>query len=790
MFKILSKERLNDSVVRMVIEAPLIARRAKAGQFIIFRVDEFGERVPLTVADTNTETGGVTIIFQTVGGGTMRLAEKEAGDYIQDFVGPLGQPSELEGYRRACVIGGGVGNAIAFPSAKALFNLGAEVDIIAGFRNKDIVILEKEMKEVCHNLYITTDDGSYGEKGFVTNKLEQLIEAGNQYDLVIAIGPVIMMKVISDLTKKYGIKTLVSLNPIMIDGTGMCGCCRVSVDKKIKFACVDGPEFDGHQVDFDELMLRNTFYRGQEQTAKEKKGHTCRIGIKHDEASKGTKAQELAKEVLASAEAEASSAPAEATDAKPAKKKRNMKLEKTAMPEQEPLVRNKNFEEVSLGYSEEDAIEEALRCLDCRHKPCVAGCPVNVKIPEFISLIADKDFKGAYEKIQETNSLPAVCGRVCPQESQCEQRCVRAIKGEPVGIGRLERFAADWHRNNVEEEIVPPTPNGHKVAILGSGPAGLTCAADLAKLGYSVTIYEAFHVAGGVLVYGIPEFRLPKEIVRKEIEKLEKMGVRIITNMVIGRVMSIDELIAEEQYEAVFIGTGAGLPSFMGIPGESLVGVYSANEYLTRANLMKAYDSNYHTPIRQSKNVAVIGGGNVAMDAARTAKRLGAENVYIVYRRGFDEMPARLEEVHHAKEEEIIFKNLCNPLRIEGDEKGQVVAMECIQMELGEADASGRRRPVPVEGSEFMLEVDTVIVSIGTSPNPLIKDTTEGLEVNKWGCIVAKDNGETSRQAVYAGGDAVTGAATVILAAGAGKTAAEAMHHYIMGEPSNEEVPA
>lgn len=456
-----------------------------------------------------------------------------------------------------------------------------------------------------------------------------------------------------------------------------------------------------------------------------------------------------------------------------------MQVEKTAMPVQDPLLRNQNFDEVATGYTDEMAINEAKRCLDCKHQPCVKGCPVRVQIPEFIQLVAQGEFEAAYQKIQETNALPAVCGRVCPQETQCEEVCVRGIKNEPVGIGRLERFVADWHRENITDVIEAVPSNGHKVAVVGSGPAGLTCAADLAKLGYEVTIFEAFHIAGGVLVYGIPEFRLPKAIVQKEIDKLVAMGVTIKKDMVIGRILSIDELMRDEGFEAVFIGSGAGLPSFMGIPGESLIGVYSANEYLTRSNLMKAYDVQYHTPIRKSQRVAVVGGGNVAMDAARTAKRLGAEEVYIVYRRGFEEMPARLEEVHHAQEEEIIFHNLTNPVRIIGDDNGQVVGMECLKMELGEADTSGRRRPMAIDGSNFILDVDTVIMSIGTSPNPLIKSTTKGLETNKWGCIVAKDNGATSREGIYAGGDAVTGAATVILAMGAGKTAAEAIHEYI-----------
>lgn len=449
------------------------------------------------------------------------------------------------------------------------------------------------------------------------------------------------------------------------------------------------------------------------------------------------------------------------------------------MPEQDALVRNSNFSEVTTGYTEEMALEEAARCLHCKHKPCVNGCPVNVYIPEFIQLVSERKYEEAFQKIQETNSLPAVCGRVCPQETQCEALCVRGKKGEPVAIGRLERFVADWHREHVTERPAKIENNGHKVAIIGSGPAGLSCAADLAKIGYDVTIFEAFHTGGGVLVYGIPEFRLPKAIVKDEIDNLRAMGVKLQTNMVIGRILSIDELIDDLGFEAVFIGSGAGLPSFLGIEGEDLIGVYSANEYLTRANLMKAYDNEYDTPIRKSKSVAVVGGGNVAMDAARTAKRLGAEEVYIIYRRSFEEMPARLEEVHHAQEEQIVFKNLHNPTRIEGNERGQVTGIELIQMELAEADASGRRRPVAKRGTNFVLPVDTVIVSVGTSPNPLLKQTTDNLETNKWGCIVAKDNGATSREGVFAGGDAVTGAATVILAMGAGKIAAEAMDKYI-----------
>ena len=461
----------------------------------------------------------------------------------------------------------------------------------------------------------------------------------------------------------------------------------------------------------------------------------------------------------------------------------NMRADKNPMPEQEPNVRNKNFLEVTTGYTEEMAVDEAERCLNCKHKPCMEGCPVSVKIPEFIELIKAHDFEGAYQKIKETNALPAICGRVCPQETQCESKCVRGIKHEPVGIGRLERFVADYHMANVEDVIEKPEPNGKKVAVVGSGPSGLTVAGDLAKLGYAVTVYEAFHTAGGVLMYGIPEFRLPKDIVQKEIDNLKKMGVDIQTNVVIGKTILVDELFNDMGYDAVYIGSGAGLPSFMGLDGESLNGVYSANEFLTRINLMKGYKfPEYDTPVYVGKNVAVLGGGNVAMDAARSAKRLGAENVYIVYRRSMDELPARAEEVMHAQEEGIIFKILENPTRFIGDENGWVQQMETIKMELGEPDESGRRRPQKIEGSESICDIDTVVVAIGQTPNPLIRKTTEGLETNRRGCIVAdEETGKTSKDHVYAGGDVVTGAATVILAMGAGKAAAQAIHDELRG---------
>lgn len=456
----------------------------------------------------------------------------------------------------------------------------------------------------------------------------------------------------------------------------------------------------------------------------------------------------------------------------------NMSLKKNEMPVQDPEIRNKNFSEVALGYTEEQALDEAERCLNCKNMPCKGGCPVVIDIPEFIAKVKEKDYEGAYRIISKSSSLPAVCGRVCPQETQCESKCVRGIKGEPVGIGRLERFVADWHNANNTEAASAPAKNGHKCAVIGAGPAGLTCAGDLAKMGYDVTVFEALHLAGGVLVYGIPEFRLPKSIVQREVDNLKALGVKVETNVVIGRTIEVDELF-EQGYEAIFIGSGAGLPNFMKIPGENLKGVYSANEFLTRVNLMKAYKEGSDTPIKKNTNVAVVGGGNVAMDAARCAKRLGAENVYIVYRRSEEEMPARNEEIDHAKEEGIIFKTLNNPVEILGNEQKFVTGMKCIEMELGEPDASGRRRPVEKPGSEFMLDVDCVVMSIGTSPNPLIRNTTKGLDTNKHGCFIADENGATSREGVFAGGDAVTGAATVILAMGAGKTAAKAMDEYI-----------
>ncbi len=757
MFKIAEKFPLNESktIFRVSIEAPLIARSAKPGQFAIFRLDEYGERFPLTIADYDPEKGTVSFNFQPAGKSTQMFSLMEQGDYIADIVGPLGRPAEIDpNARRICVVGGGTGCAINYPVAKELKRMGIGVDMICGFRSKDIVIMEDEFRAASDNLYICTDDGSYGEAGFVTVKLKSLIESGVQYDSVLTCGPVIMMKNVAEVTRPYGIRTTASLNPIMIDGTGMCGGCRLSVGGERKFACVDGPEFDAHLVDWDGLLERNNFYLDEEHEENE---HVCRItgGVRRGEYKR--------------AEPEG--------DENPTKR-----MTKHPMPEQDAEIRSHNFNEVALGYSAAVAQLEAQRCLNCKNPQCVKGCPVNVRIPEFIAQVRDGDFEGAYATISATNSLAAVCGRVCPQERQCESKCVRGIKGESVAIGRLERFVADYHleRAGSGEQQPKAEPNGHRVAVIGAGPSGLTCAGDLAKKGYDVTVFEALHKSGGVLAYGIPEFRLPKAIVEREVKNLENHGVKFVNDCIIGRTMPLDQLF-EDGYEAVFIGSGAGLPQFLNIPGENLLGVYSANEYLTRINLMKAYRDDYDTPIKSNaKRIAVVGGGNVAMDAARCAKRMGADEVFIVYRRGRDELPARAEEVHHAEEEGIQFRLLNNPVEILGDLDRKVVGLKCVRMRLGEPDASGRRSVTPIEGSEFVMVADAVIVAIGTTPNPLLRTTTPGLETNRKGCLVVdEDTLRTSREGVYAGGDAVTGAATVILAMGAGKQGAESIDKYL-----------
>ncbi len=738
--EIVEKRQLADQLMMWKLYVPDIAKRVKPGQFVVLRADDRAERIPLTVADFDREKGQITVIFQEVGASTRKLARFELGQTILDVVGPLGKASHIEKFGTVVCIGGGVGVAPVYPIAKALYEAGNKIISIIGARSKEMLILEEEMKAVSHELYVTTDDGSYGHHGFVTDELKRLIDEKRQIDLVLAIGPVVMMRAVSETTRPHELKTVVSLNSVMIDGTGMCGGCRTTVAGETKFVCVDGPEFDAHKVNFKELMLRQQMYNREERRAMW--DHTCRL----------------------EAQVEA---------------KRPKTREK--MPEQEPKLRIQNFGEVALGYTRENALREASRCLGCKKPACVEGCPVNVQIPQFVGKVKEGDFEGAIRTIKETNALPAVCGRVCPQESQCEAKCVLGKKGEPVAVGRLERFVADYEL--AKGAVTMPKKaksTGKRVAVVGAGPSGLTVAGELAKKGHDVTIFEALHKAGGVLVYGIPEFRLPKAIVQREVDYVQKLGVKIKTNTIVGQTASVDELFAEG-FDAVFVGTGAGLPYFMNIPGENLNGVYSANEFLTRANLMKAYlFPEYDTPIRMAKNVAVVGGGNVAMDSARVAKRLGAKNVYLIYRRSRAEMPARAEEAHHAEEEGIDFRLLTNPVRIIGDDKMWVTGIECIRMELGEPDASGRRRPIDVKGSEHIIPVEVVVMAIGQGPNPILTHNTEGLTLRKSGNIEADaETGKTSRKGVFAGGDIVTGAATVILAMGAGIKAAKAIDEYL-----------
>ena len=758
MYKILKKKWLSKNICLMEVEAKDLALSAKPGQFLIVKKDEFGERIPLTICDYDTEKGTVTIVFFVLGKSTKDIGTLEEGEYFQDVVGPLGVESEflhedLEVLKNKKVlfVGGGVGTAPIYPQVKWFAKNGLKADVIVGAKTKELLILEDELKNVADNLYIATDDGSYGFHGLVTDVIDDLIKNQNKhYDHVVAIGPMIMMKFVCLKTKEYGIKTTVSLNPLMVDGTGMCGACRVRIGDKIKFACVDGPEFDGHLVDFDEAMRRQNMYKTEEGRAmlRESDGAThsakdCPIDS-HEE-------QDL------------ESLP---------------KNKRVPVREQDPKIRATNFKEVTFGYTLEEAKREASRCLNCKNPLCMQGCPVSINIPAFIQEIKNGNIEEAGKILMTYTSLPAVCGRVCPQETQCEGKCILGIKGEAVAIGKLEKFVGDYLLKN-PIEIKVPEKNGHKVGVIGSGPAGLTVAGDLAKMGYDVTIFEALHKTGGVLTYGIPEFRLPKdEVVQKEIENIKKLGVKFKTNEIIGKTKLIDKLLDEEGFDAVFIGSGAGLPKFMNIPGENLNGVLSANEFLTRVNLMKGYLDNYETPVKVGKKVAVIGGGNVAMDAVRTAKRLGAE-AHIVYRRSEKDFPARLEEVHHAKEEGVIIDPLTLPKEILGNEKGEVIGMRCIHTKLGEPDASGRASFIEIPESEFIMEVDTVIMALGTSPNPLISSTTKNLETNRWKCIVADDFGQTSREGVFAGGDAVSGAATVILAMGAGKKSAKAIDEYI-----------
>jgi len=739
--EILRKEYPAPGIALFEVYTPLVARTVLAGQFVVVRADDYAERIPLTVADRHLENGTITLIVQIVGLSTRKMERFQAGDAFLDIIGPLGRPTEVRKAGTVVCIGGGVGVAPVYPITKAFREAGNRIISIIGARNKEMIILEKEMRAVSDELFVTTDDGTAGRHGFVTDELRRIIAGQVPIDLVAAVGPGIMMKAVCDLTRTSGIPTIVSLNSLMVDGTGMCGSCRITVGGQTKFVCVDGPEFDGHLVDFPELLKRSEMYKREEHRAMW--DHECRLSAAEKILEKANKRE--------------------------------------AMPKQDPKLRVQNFNEVALGYTKERALREASRCLACKKSPCIAGCPVDIDIPGFIALMRQGDFIGAIHKIKEKNSLPAICGRVCPQEVQCEASCVLSKKGQPIAVGRLERFVADYELQQGDIRVPKnPRPTGKKVAVIGAGPAGLTAASDLIKMGHSVTVFEALHRSGGVLVYGIPEFRLPKWIVQRESEYIAKLGAEIRVSQVVGKSFTIDDLF-RNGYDAVFVGTGAGLPHFMKIPGENLNGVYSANEFLTRVNLMKAYlFPEFQTPVHYGRNIAVVGGGNVAMDSARTSLRLGAENVYLIYRRAREQMPARDEEIENAFEEGVQPRLLTTPTRILGNERGWVKGIECLEMELGEPDESGRRRPIPKKGSEHVIDVDMVIMAIGQGPNPLLTSTTPDLELTKTGNIVAAEaTGKTSKKGVFAGGDIVTGAATVILAMGAGKKAARAIDAYL-----------
>jgi len=788
MFEVVSNEEIAPKLHRMVILAPRVARARKPGQFVIVRVGKGAERIPLTIADDDPEAGTITLIIQAVGRSTQEIVATPVGGALRDVAGPLGQPTHIDNFGKVVCVGGGVGTAVLFPLAKALAKAGNDLTTIIGGRSEKFVVLRDELGAFSNELLCTTEDGSLGETGFVTAPLKRLLEAGNggRPQAVYAIGPVPMMKAVADLTRDYGVKTIVSLNPLMVDGTGMCGGCRVTVGGEIKFACVDGPEFDGHLVDFAELAGRQAAYHELDE-------HGCRL-VDADGNVVTNPALAVAPARVAPVVAAAPAAPVltpaaavaiavAATADAPAPAltaKERMAIERVAMPEQDAEQRSHNFTEVNLGLTAELAVLEAQRCIQCKNKPCMSGCPVEVRIPDFLERIAARDFAGAAQVLLTDNALPATTGRVCPQEVQCEGVCVRGKKGEPVAIGWLERFVADWAAGNLEFAAPQITQTGKSVAVVGAGPGGLTVAGELARLGHGVHIFEALHDTGGVLRYGIPEFRLPKAIVDKEVDNLRRLGVEVECDVIIGRTLTVQELIAD--FDAVFVANGAGLPMFLNIPGENLKGVYSANEYLTRVNLMGAY-MNYDgvTPIARGKRVLVFGGGNVAMDAVRTARRLGAEQAICAYRRTRAEMPARIEEIVHAEQEGIDFQFLMAPLEILSDAQGWVRAVRMQRMELGEPDDSGRRRPVPVAGSEFEVECDVAVVALGTLSNPLLTNATPAIMLNKWGNIVTDETHATSMPGVFAGGDIVRGGATVILAMGDGKAAARSIDSYLKG---------
>lgn len=782
MNKIVLKKQLSEKVFLFKIEAPLIAKSRKAGNFIIVRVGENGERVPLTIADASIERGTITIVVQKVGLSSTKLCDLNEGDYITDVVGPLGNPTHIENFGTVVCAGGGVGVAPMLPIIRALKAAGNRVlSVIAG-RSKELVILEDEVRQSSDELIIMTDDGSYGEKGVVTVGIEKFITQEEHVDKVFAIGPPIMMKFCCLMAQKYNVPVEVSLNTIMVDGTGMCGACRLSIGGKTKFVCIDGPEFDGSLVDWDEMFKRMGTFRDAEREemehyeehlrgfAKQEELHTCETCMDVEPTTETieeltNRDSEWRKELRAAM--------------KPAERKA---IERVTMPELDPVYRaTTRTEEVNKGLTKQMAVREAHRCLDCGKPACVEGCPVNINIPSFIKNIERGQFLAAAKVLKSTSALPAVCGRVCPQEKQCESKCIHLKMNEPaVAIGYLERFAADFERESGNIALPDLAPkNGIKVAVVGSGPSGLSFAGDMAKKGYEVHVFEALHEIGGVLKYGIPEFRLPNHIVDVEIENLKKMGVEFHTDCIVGKTITVDQL-ESEGFKGIFVGSGAGLPNFMNIKGENALNIMSSNEYLTRVNLMDAANPLADTPLNIGKHVLVVGGGNTAMDSCRTAKRLGGD-VTLVYRRSEAEMPARLEEVKHAKEEGINFLTLHNPIEYIADEKGAVKAAVLQVMELGEPDASGRRSPVPVEGKTVTLDVDQVIVAVGVSPNPLVPKSIEGLELGRKNTIAVNDQMQSSRPEIFAGGDIVRGGATVILAMGDGRRAAASMDEKLRG---------
>ena len=761
--KILSKRFFSENVAELVIEAPLIARSRRAGHFVMVRVDEHSERMPLTIASADTERGTITLVVQRIGVSSSKLVALEVGDELHNVVGPLGKATTVKHFGTVVCACGGVGAAPMLPIAQAMKQAGNRVITVLAARTADLVILQDQLAAVSDELIIMTDDGSLGQKGLVTMGVEQVIQR-EQVDKCITIGPAVMMKFVALTTKKYNIPTEASLNTIMVDGTGMCGACRVTVGGKTKFVCVDGPEFDAHAVDFDEMLSRLRQYRSEEVT--EYESYLRGNHAKSDKAICQTDnhAKGLEREVVMPFEGKA---------------KDRVAIPRVKMPELDSQERIQSiYKEVNKGLSFDQAITEAHRCLDCKNPTCVKGCPVNINIPGFIKQLEIGNIQGAAEVIQQSSTLPAVCGRVCPQEKQCEAQCIHLKMGhEPVAIGYLERFVAD-NAISLTANVNDLKSNGKKIAVVGSGPAGLAFAGDMAKYGYEVTVFEALHEIGGVLKYGIPEFRLPNIVVDREIEGLRRLGVEFRCDTIIGKTLTVDEL-QKQGFAGIFVGSGAGLPRFMNIPGENLNGVLSCNEYLTRVNLMGASLPINDTPLLKAKNVMVVGGGNTAMDAVRTAKRLGAERAIVVYRRSEEEMPARVEEVRHAKEEGVEFMTLHNPIEYHADENGRVSEAILQVMTLGEPDESGRRTPIEVEGQTVTLSVDLVIVSVGVSPNPLIPSTVAGLDISKKGTIVVNEHMQSSLPTLFAGGDIVRGGATVILAMSDGRKAAQAMHEYL-----------